>query len=144
MISLICKLHESGRLTIQYLYSSSTICISRSKNNRMVLEGGFLSLTDDLLSGSISSIMWRTYTCCRHSCRMVWGMNCLFCSNTGIVGLNSAGGMNVCMRFFYVCAVLFAGNGLATGWSHVQGVLPTVYRIKNWKAAKVQERAVEP
>jgi hypothetical protein len=34
--------------------------------------------------------------------------------------------MDVCMRLLYVCAVLCTGSGFATGWSPVQGVLPTV------------------
>jgi hypothetical protein len=46
--------------------------------------------------------------------------------------------MNVCLRLFCVCVVLCVGSGLATGWSPVEGVLPTVYRLRNWKkAAKV-------
>jgi hypothetical protein len=32
-----------------------------------------------------------------------------------------------------VCVVLYVGSGLATGWSPVQGVLPTVYRVKKVK-----------
>jgi hypothetical protein len=47
-------------------------------------------------------------------------------SNTGIVGSNLTWDMYFCVRLFCVCAVLRAGNGLATGWSPVQGVLPTV------------------
>jgi hypothetical protein len=47
-------------------------------------------------------------------------------SNTGIVGSNPSQVMDVCVRLFYVCAVLCAGSGLATGWSPIQGVLPTV------------------
>jgi hypothetical protein len=39
--------------------------------------------------------------------------------------------MSVCL--FCVCVVLCAGSGLATGWSPVQGVLPTMYRIKKLK-----------
>jgi hypothetical protein len=35
------------------------------------------------------------------------------------------------MFAFILC--LCVGSGLATGWSHVQGVLPTVYRIKKLK-----------
>jgi hypothetical protein len=31
--------------------------------------------------------------------------------------------MDVCVRLFYVCAVLCAGSSLPTGWSPVQGVL---------------------
>jgi hypothetical protein len=52
--------------------------------------------------------------------------------------------MDVCVRLFYVRVVLCTGNGLATGWSPVQGVLPTLYRIKKLKAAKVQQSPVEP
>jgi hypothetical protein len=39
--------------------------------------------------------------------------------------------MSVCV--YSVCAVLCVGIGLATGWSPVQRVLPTVYRIKKLK-----------
>jgi hypothetical protein len=53
--------------------------------------------------------------------------------SAGIVGSNPTQGMDLCMRLFCVCAVLGVGSGLATGWSPVQGVLPTVYRIKKVK-----------
>jgi hypothetical protein len=43
-------------------------------------------------------------------------------SNAGIMGSNPTQGMDVCVRFFCVCI----GSGLETGWSPVQGVLPTV------------------
>jgi hypothetical protein len=47
----------------------------------------------------------------------------------------------VCMRLFCVCVVLSVGSGLATGWSPVQGVLPTVYGIKKpKKVAKVHQK----
>jgi hypothetical protein len=39
--------------------------------------------------------------------------------------------MSVCVYSVYV--VLCVGSGLATGWSLVQGLLPTVYRIKKLK-----------
>jgi hypothetical protein len=54
-------------------------------------------------------------------------------TNAVIVGSNPTQGMDVCMRLFCVCVVLCVGSGLATGWSSVQGVLPTVYRIKKLK-----------
>jgi hypothetical protein len=60
-------------------------------------------------------------------------------SNTGIAGSNPTRGMDVCVRLFRICVVLCVGSGLATGWSPVQGVLPTVYRLRNWKAAKVHK-----
>jgi hypothetical protein len=52
-------------------------------------------------------------------------------SNTGVVGSNTTRGMDVCVRLF--CVVPCVGSGLATGWSPIQGVLPTVYRIKKLK-----------
>jgi hypothetical protein len=33
-------------------------------------------------------------------------------SNTAAVGSNPAGGMDICVRFFCVCAVLCVGRGL--------------------------------
>jgi hypothetical protein len=33
--------------------------------------------------------------------------------------------MDVCVRLFCVYVVLFVGNGLTSGWSFVQEVLPT-------------------
>jgi hypothetical protein len=62
-------------------------------------------------------------------------------SNTGIVGSNPTQGMDVCLYLFCVCA----GSGLATGWFPVQGVLPTVYRIKNLKKGqRSNKRTVGP
>jgi hypothetical protein len=57
-------------------------------------------------------------------------------SNTGILGSNPTRGMNVCVRLFYVCVVLCVGSGLAMGWSPVQGVLPTVYGLRNWNSGQ--------
>jgi hypothetical protein len=42
-----------------------------------------------------------------------------------------------------VCAVLCVGSGLATGWSSVQGVLPTVYKIRELKKWPRSIRAVD-
>jgi hypothetical protein len=50
-------------------------------------------------------------------------------SNTEVVVPNPTRDMDVCVRLFFVCVVLCVGSGLATGWSPVQGVLPTVHRI---------------
>jgi hypothetical protein len=58
--------------------------------------------------------------------------------NAGVVGSNPARGMDVCVRLFCVCAVLWVGKGLAKGWSPVEGVVPTVYRIKKLKKASGQ------
>jgi hypothetical protein len=38
-----------------------------------------------------------------------------------------------CMCLFCVCVVLCLGRGLATSWSPVQGVLPSVKWSWNWK-----------
>jgi hypothetical protein len=47
--------------------------------------------------------------------------------DAGIVGSNPTHSMDVwCMRLFRVCVVLCLGSGLATGWSLVQEVLPSV------------------
>jgi hypothetical protein len=66
------------------------------------------------------------------------------CSNTGIMGSNSTRVMNVCVRLFCVCVVLCVGSGLSTGWSPVQGVLRTVYKLRNWKDGQGPQRVVEP
>jgi hypothetical protein len=47
-------------------------------------------------------------------------------SNTGIVDSNPTKSTDVCLPLVCVCVVLCVGSGLATGWSPVQGVLPTV------------------
>jgi hypothetical protein len=39
-------------------------------------------------------------------------------------------------RFVYVYSVFVLGSGLATGWSTVQGVLPTLYRVRKWSETK--------
>jgi hypothetical protein len=55
-------------------------------------------------------------------------------SNAGIVDSNLTQAMDVCtVCLFCVCVALCVGRGLATGWSPVQGVLPTVYMIKKVK-----------
>jgi hypothetical protein len=41
--------------------------------------------------------------------------------------------MDCCVRLFCVYVVLCVGSGLATGWSPVQGVLLSTYRIKKLK-----------
>jgi hypothetical protein len=54
-------------------------------------------------------------------------------SNAGIVGSNPTQGMDVCVWVYCVYVVLCVGSGFPNGWSSVQGVLPTVYRIKKLK-----------
>jgi hypothetical protein len=55
-------------------------------------------------------------------------------SNTGIVGSNHTWSMDVYVRLFSVCVVMCVGSGFATGWSPVQGLLPAVYGLRNWKS----------
>jgi hypothetical protein len=55
---------------------------------------------------------------------------------TEIVGSNPTGGMDVCVYFVFVLSCV--GGGLASGWSPVQGVLPTE------REAKAHQNAVEP
>jgi hypothetical protein len=57
-------------------------------------------------------------------------------SNPGIIGSNPTGGMDVCVCVYSVCVVLCEGSGLATGWSPVHRVLPTVCRLRNWKSGQ--------
>jgi hypothetical protein len=57
---------------------------------------------------------------------------------------NTTQAMDVCVRLFYICVLLCVGSGPATGLSPVQGVLPTVYRIKKLKKRPRSTRAVEP
>jgi hypothetical protein len=59
--------------------------------------------------------------------------------NTGIVGSNPARGMDVCVYSVFVLSCV--GSGLATGWSIVQGVLPTVYMCKITKPHKEEAKA---
>jgi hypothetical protein len=53
--------------------------------------------------------------------------------NAGIVGSIPNEDIAVCALIFCICVVLCVGSGIATGRSSVQGVLPTVCRIKNLK-----------
>jgi hypothetical protein len=46
--------------------------------------------------------------------------------------------------FILFCVVLCVRSGLATGWSPVQGVLLTVYKIKKLKKLPISTRTVQP
>jgi hypothetical protein len=66
-------------------------------------------------------------------------------SNSGVVSSNSARGMDVYVRLFCVCVVVCVGTGLATDWSRVQGVLPSVKKdYGTEEEARAQQKAVEP
>jgi hypothetical protein len=70
-----------------------------------------------------------------HSGRAVWGMNCLRSFERWDLGFESRSrhGCLYYVQLFCVCVVLCVSRGLATGWFPVQGVLPTVYKIKKLK-----------
>jgi hypothetical protein len=57
-------------------------------------------------------------------------------SNTGIMCSNPTWGMDVRVRLFCVYVILRVGSSLATGWSPVQGVLPNMCRLRNWKSGQ--------
>jgi hypothetical protein len=66
-------------------------------------------------------------------------------SNAGIVSLNPTQGMDVYVRLFCVYVAPCVSSGLATGWSPVQEVLPTVYRIKKLKKGpRSNKKTAEP
>jgi hypothetical protein len=65
-------------------------------------------------------------------------------SNAGIVNSNPTRSNDVCIVCIYSVFVLFCVcRGLETGWSPVQGVLPTVYRIVKLEKRPRSNRAVE-
>jgi hypothetical protein len=53
-------------------------------------------------------------------------------SNTEIVGFNPTRGTDVCLRLFCLCWLPCVSSRLATGWSPVQGILPSVRKIHNF------------
>jgi hypothetical protein len=61
----------------------------------------------------------------------------------GIVGSNPSRGMDVCLRLtaFILFVLPCVSSGLATGWSLVQGVLPTVYKCKIAEPHKEEAKA---
>jgi hypothetical protein len=59
--------------------------------------------------------------------------------STGILGSNPARGMDVCVYSVFVLSCV--GSGLATGWSLVQGFLPTVYKCKITEPHKEEAKA---
>jgi hypothetical protein len=49
-----------------------------------------------------------------------------------------------CLCTFFCVRVVCVGSGLATGWSPVKGVIPGVYKLRNWKRGPSSKGAVEP
>jgi hypothetical protein len=56
--------------------------------------------------------------------------------NAGIVGSSPTQVMDACLRLFCVYVVLGVGSGLATGWSPIPGVLPTLLELRKWSETK--------
>jgi hypothetical protein len=51
----------------------------------------------------------------------------------------------MCVRLFCVCVDLCVGSDIATGWSPVQGVLPSMQKILwNWRRGQGPTKALEP
>jgi hypothetical protein len=61
-------------------------------------------------------------------------------SKAGIVGSNPTQGMDVFLCLFCVCV----SSGLATGWSLIQGVLPTVLGLRNCSEIRVSRMPYTP
>jgi hypothetical protein len=73
-----------------------------------------------------------------HGSRAVWGIYSLrlFGSRDRGFESHSGNGCFVCVcAFFCVCVVLCLGRGLATSWSPLQGVLPSVNDQESEKSA---------
>jgi hypothetical protein len=62
--------------------------------------------------------------------------------NTGMVGWNLTRGMDVCVYSVFVLSRV--GSGLATGLLSVQGVLPTVCKVHNFRINSEWEHARGP
>jgi hypothetical protein len=74
-----------------------------------------------------------------HSGREVWGVNCLRSLERWDRGFQSHS-RNGCLCAFVLCV----GSGLATGWSPVQGVLPTVYIRKKLNSVALVRKQTIP
>jgi hypothetical protein len=113
------------RIPFAYFY----VCIYVPPDSASTFEGNLFIFSSTL--GLITVASWS-------KARTVFAR-----SNIGIVDSNPTWVMEVCVRLFCVCAVLCVGSGLATGWSPVQGVHRLYKRLRNSKAAKVQQRVVD-
>jgi hypothetical protein len=70
-------------------------------------------------------------------------MNCLRPLEHWNRGFESHSRHECLCALFCVCVVLCVGSGLATGWAPVKGVVPTVYRLRNWKSGQSGCRIIE-
>jgi hypothetical protein len=60
------------------------------------------------------------------------------------MGSNVTRGMDACVPLFCVFVVLHVGSDLATRWSPSKGSYRLCVGLRNWKGARIQQRAVEP
>jgi hypothetical protein len=65
-------------------------------------------------------------------------------SSAGMVGSNPTWGMDACARLFCVCIVLCVGVGIMMADPPSKESYWLCIGLRNWKAAKAQQRAVEP
>jgi hypothetical protein len=77
-----------------------------------------------------------TYKCRSLSPRDVKALTVYARSNTVIVDSNPTRGKDVCVYVYSVFMLFCVCSGLETGWSPVQGVLPTGYKLRNWKSGQ--------
>jgi hypothetical protein len=88
---------------------------------------------------SVKLRIWKFYPVfCKssgHSSRAVYGLSCLRSLRRWIVGSNPTQVLEVCCVYVFIlcCVVLCLRRGLATSWSLVQGVLPSVKMIMKLK-----------
>jgi hypothetical protein len=101
------------------------VFLSGTRNLMYRSTSKFISAYNDTVL--IMTVLWISI----HSGRVVWGMNRLRPLEHWDRWFEShSGHACVCVHLFCV------GSGLATGWSPVQGVLQTVYGLRNWKSGR--------
>jgi hypothetical protein len=64
-------------------------------------------------------------------------------SDAGIVRSNPTQGMNICVNLFCLYVGLYVGSGFVMGWSPVQGVLLTVWKIKKLKIGQGHKKGCD-
>jgi hypothetical protein len=92
----------------------------------------------------MSNIMGAHFVYYCYEGRAVWGMNSLRPLKNWGHEFESHWRHRCLCALFCVYVVLRTDSGLATGWSPVQGVLPTIYSIKKLKSGQSPTWALEP
>jgi hypothetical protein len=143
IVALVVRkfLEFNGTYKIHYRLhkSSAFVCIWSQINPVHVIHSYFFEIYVNVINSFTRRYsMWSWITIAARS--KAWTVFTL--SNAGIVSSNPSQGMDVCVHLFCVCVVLCVGSGLATGSSYVQGVLPTVYRIKKLKKRPMSNKGL--